>query len=161
MQPLTLGRLCVGFLLLGVALGGFAHAAAGDNSAASFTPEANRCPERAEPVAIGSVQWNGKRITLTNPATLTLYAISIAKSVKVVGITHFRGWTNSYSGGWPYVQTWLQGTTFIAQSTENARLGFWNYPDGGAPAKRTAPFESGATTIYGVTVSAATARRAP
>jgi hypothetical protein len=106
-------------------------------------------------VPFGSVQWDGKHITITNPAKHTLYALSIAKSLTVVSTTHFRAWNNSYSGGWPYVQTWLQGGTFIAQSTTTARLGLWNYARGGDPTKRTSPFESGATTISGVTVSVA------
>jgi polyvinyl alcohol dehydrogenase (cytochrome) len=112
MQPLTLGRLCVGILLLRVALGGFAHAAAGDNSAASFTPEANRCPERAEPVAIGSVQWNGWGKDLDNTRYQPEPAIRASDVEKLAP-----KWSYGYQGGTAFGQpTIVDGRLFVSGS---------------------------------------------
>jgi hypothetical protein len=107
----------------------------------------------------GSVQWDGKHITLSNPTKDKVYRLKLGKSsLSVVGTTNIHGWQNSYSGHWPYVQTWLQGTSFIAQSSSLAELGLWRYPKGGKAAKTIGPFKSGSVNIYGVTVSVAPKR---
>jgi polyvinyl alcohol dehydrogenase (cytochrome) len=112
MQPLAHGRLCMGVLLLGAAFGGGAHAAAGDNSAASFTPEANRCPERSEPVAIGSVQWNGWGKDLDNTRYQPEPAIR-ASDVEKLALK----WSYGYQGGTEFGQpTIVDGRLFVAGS---------------------------------------------
>ncbi len=107
----------------------------------------------------GSVQWDGKEVTVTNPQKHVLYALALGKTLKVTSTTHFRGWYNTYNGQWPYAQTWLQGKKFIAQSSVQGTIGLWNYPQGGGPKKQLPPFASDSTTIYGVVVSAAPKRR--
>ncbi|HZY96805.1 MAG TPA: hypothetical protein VFE35_06860 [Candidatus Cybelea sp.] len=106
--------------------------------------------------AFGSVQWDGKHITLSNPTTEQIYRLRFGKSsFKVLGTTQIDGWQNDYSGHWPYIQTWLQGSSFIAQSSTLAELGLWRYPQGGKASKVIGPFKSGTVNIHGVTVSLA------
>ena len=102
----------------------------------------------------GAIQWDGHHITFANPTTEDVYRLKFGKkSYKVIGTTSFNGWQNNYSGHWPYVQTWLQGSTFIAQASSFAQLGLWRYPAGGNTRKVTEMFKSGNVNIYGVTVS--------
>lgn len=106
--------------------------------------------------AYGDVAWDGAHITLSNPTTGFLYRLRFAKaSFKVVGTTHIKGWVNSYSGHFPYIQTGLANGTFIAQSSAVAELGQWRYPGGGHARRTLGPFETGNVNIYGVTLSAA------
>jgi polyvinyl alcohol dehydrogenase (cytochrome) len=112
MQPLAHGRLCIGVLWLGVAFGGGAKAAAADTSAASFTPEANRCPERAEPVALGSVQWNGWGKDLDNTRYQPEPAIRASDVEKLAP-----KWSYGYQGGTEFGQpTIVDGRLFVAGS---------------------------------------------
>jgi hypothetical protein len=103
----------------------------------------------------GSLQWDGKELTLTNPQKHELYALQLGKTLKVTATTRFRDWYNTFNGQWPFAQTWLQGNNFMAQSSVQATIGLWNYPQGGGPKKQLPPFVSGSTTIYGVVVSVA------
>jgi hypothetical protein len=104
----------------------------------------------------GSVQWDGRYITLTNPSTHEIFRLRLSgSSLKVIGTSRVRAWTNSYSGHWPYVQTWLERDTFIGQSGAYAVVGLWAYPAGGKPRSVTRPFTSGTVNIYGVTISKA------
>jgi hypothetical protein len=106
--------------------------------------------------AYDSVQWDGKYITLSNPTTLAIYRLQFgASSFKVIGTTHVHHWQSAYNGRWPYTQTWLQGGSFIAQSSNLAELGLWRYPKGGNANKVIGPFKSGDVNIYGVTISLA------
>ncbi len=106
----------------------------------------------------GDIAWDGAHITLSNPTTGSLYRLRFEKaSFKVVGTTRIKGWVNSYSGHWPYIQTWLANGTFIAQSSALAELGLWSYPRGGHSDGTLGPFVSGNVNLYGVTLS--TARR--
>jgi hypothetical protein len=107
----------------------------------------------------GNIQWDGRHITLTNPKTQVIYRLAIGRTLKIVGSTHVHSWHNSYSGHWPYVQTWVQDGQFIAQSSADAELGLWRYPEGGSPYKTLGPFERGTASIWGVVVSQAQARR--
>ncbi|MBV9103318.1 MAG: hypothetical protein JO060_06980 [Candidatus Eremiobacteraeota bacterium] len=107
----------------------------------------------------GSVEWDGRFMTLTNPSTKKIYRIQLLKSrVKIAGTTALRGWHDAYSGHWPYVQTWLRDDTFFAQGTSNGAIGLWRYPVGGSPRQSIGGFDR-ATTIYGVTFSAAPIER--
>ncbi|HEY2476267.1 MAG TPA: hypothetical protein VGI19_15880 [Candidatus Cybelea sp.] len=102
----------------------------------------------------GSIQWDGLHVTLANPTLGEIDRLAIGKtSLKVVGRTRVRGWHSNYYGRWPYIQTWLQDGTFIAQSSSLADVGLWRYPAGGKAAGILGPFRSGNTNIYGVTVS--------
>lgn len=104
----------------------------------------------------GSVQWDGRHMTLSNPTTDQIYRLKLGKSsLEVVGTTQIDGWQNNYSGHWPYIQTWLHGTSFVAQSSSLAKLGLWRYPKGGDASKVIGPFENGPANVYGVTVSLA------
>jgi hypothetical protein len=104
----------------------------------------------------GSVQWDGEHITLSNPTSEQIYRLKLSRSsLKVVQTTQIDGWQNNYSGHWPYVQTWVQGASFIAQSSTQAELGLWSYPKGGNANKVIGPFRNGSVNIYGVTVSLA------
>jgi hypothetical protein len=107
-------------------------------------------------VAYGSVQWDGTHITLSNPATRVVYRVRPEGStVKVVGTTQLRGWTTMYTGGWPYVQTWLQGTTALAQLDALGDLGRWRYPEGGKIEQLIGRVGNGNATIYGIAISRA------
>jgi hypothetical protein len=106
--------------------------------------------------AYGDVQWDGAHIALSNPSTGQLYRLKFSKtSFKVVGTTQINDWQNNYSGHWPYVQTWIEGATFIAQADGMAALGLWRYPRGGNVGRVIGPFVSGSPSIYGVTISVA------
>jgi polyvinyl alcohol dehydrogenase (cytochrome) len=112
MQPLTHGRLCIGVLLLAVTFGGGAKAAAGDTSAANFAPEANRCPERSEPVALGSVQWNGWGKDLDNTRYQPEPAIRASDVEKLAP-----KWSYGYQGGTEFGQpAVVDGRLFVAGS---------------------------------------------
>lgn len=107
-------------------------------------------------VAYGSVQWDGTFITLSNPSAHAIYRLKILKTTfKVTGTTHLHQWRNGYSGNWPYIETWLQNGTFLAQSSSAADVGLWPYPAGGNPSKVIGGFKSGSATVYGVTISLA------
>jgi hypothetical protein len=104
----------------------------------------------------GSLQWDGEHMTLSNPTTDEIYRLKFGKSsFKVVGTTQIDGWQNQYAGRWPYVQTWLQDGTFVAQASNLARLGLWRYPSGGDPEKVMRAFEKGSVSINGVAISVA------
>jgi hypothetical protein len=106
--------------------------------------------------AFGSVQWDGTSMTLTNPSTETIYRVQLEKAgLHVTGATRARGWQNAYSGHWPYVQTWLQRDTFLAQSNTTADVGLWPYPAGGSPRKSIGGFKSGGANVYGIAISVA------
>jgi polyvinyl alcohol dehydrogenase (cytochrome) len=112
MQALAHGRLCVAILLLGGVCAGLAQGAAGDNSAAGFAPEANRCPDRTEPVAIGSVQWNGWGKDLDNTRYQPEPAIR-ASDVEKLALK----WSYGYQGGSEFGQpTVVDGRLFVAGS---------------------------------------------
>ena len=82
--------------------------------------------------------------------------MSVGKSsFRVVGTTQVKGSYNHYSGHWPYIQTWLDDGTFIAQSSGLAELGLWRYPHGGDAGTTIGPFKTGDVSIYGVAVSRA------
>lgn len=106
--------------------------------------------------AFGAVQWDGRRIALSDPATGTIYRLRFGRSsLRIGGTTRIKGWVNGYAGHWPYIQTWLANGTFIAQSSALATLGIWRYPGGGHVQEVLTPFRSGDVSIYGVTLSAA------
>lgn len=104
----------------------------------------------------GDVQWDGARIALSNPSTDRLYRLKFGKTAfKVSGMTLVDDWQNAYSGQWPYIQTWIHGSTFIAQADGTAALGLWRYPRGGAVTRVIGPFAGGNPSVYGLTISAA------
>ncbi len=104
----------------------------------------------------GAIQWDGHHIAFSNPTSKKVYRLEFSRaSFKVVGTTSIDGWRNDYSGHWPYVQTWLQGATLIAQASSLAKVGLWRYPVGEKAYKVLRPFERGTANIYGVTVSVA------
>lgn len=100
--------------------------------------------------AFGSVQWDGARLTLTNPSRHEIYRVKLSHwSVRIVGTTSLRKWQSSNYGHWPYVQTWVQSSTFIGQTSTGAEVGLWPYPQGGRVGKIIGPFRSGVVNIYG------------
>jgi hypothetical protein len=108
--------------------------------------------------AFGGIQWDGAHVAFSDPLSDTIYRLRFGRSsLRVTGATRIKGWVNSYSGHWPYIQTWLAKGTFIAQSSDLAELGLWRYPGGGRSDGTLGPFLTGNVDIYGVTLS--TARR--
>jgi DNA-binding beta-propeller fold protein YncE len=106
-------------------------------------------------VAYGSVQWDGTHITLSNPATHVIYRVRPEGGVaKVVGSTRLHAWTTNYNGGWPYIQTWVQGGTALAQVSALGDIGRWRYPEGRVE-RVIGPVGNGNATIYGITISRA------
>ncbi|MGB8521216.1 MAG: hypothetical protein WCD38_13735, partial [Candidatus Tumulicola sp.] len=64
----------------------------------------------------GAIQWDGTHMTISRPSHHEIYRIETAgSSLKIIGTTHLRDWHNPYNGNYPFVQTWIQGGTFIAQ----------------------------------------------
>ncbi len=107
----------------------------------------------------GGIQWDGQHIAFSNPTTDKILRLKFTRaSFKVVGTTSVDGWRNGYSGHWPYVQTWLQAGTFIAQASSFAKVGLWRYPMGEKAYRVLHAFERGTENIYGVTVSVAPPR---
>lgn len=100
-----------------------------------------------------SVQWDGRNLTLSNPSTQQIVRLKIGNVVTVVGATRIREWKGAHSGGWPYVQTWLQPSRFYGQLNTGGDVGYWMYPRGGKPADAIGPVGSGSAHIYGVAVS--------
>jgi polyvinyl alcohol dehydrogenase (cytochrome) len=112
MQLFAHGRLCVATLLLCAAWTAHALAASADDSTAGFTSEANRCPDRAEPVAIGSVQWNGWGKDLDNTRYQPEPAIRASDVEKLAP-----KWSYGYQGGTEFGQpTIVDGRLFVAGS---------------------------------------------
>jgi hypothetical protein len=126
----------------------FAELPKGSSNFTNYTLDARFDP-------YGSVQWDGSYITLTNPSSHIVYRLAPSRRLKVAGASHIAQWVNKYSGGWPYIQTWIQGATFIAQSSASAYLGLWEYPAGGMPRKVIGGFAGGSVNVYGVAVSLA------
>jgi polyvinyl alcohol dehydrogenase (cytochrome) len=131
---------CVPVLLLAGSL----HAAGADEPAAapplpSLAPEKNLCATRAEPVAIGSVQWNGWGRDLDNTRYQPEPAIR-AMDVPRLALK----WAYGYQGGTEFGQpTMVDGRLFVTSSAGriyalDAKTGctYWTYD---APAgSRTA-----------------------
>ncbi len=110
--------------------------------------------------AFGSVQWDGKYITLSNPSTGNVYRLRLSQSsLKVAGTTRIQGWQNDYSGHWPYIQTWIGGKRFVGQSGTLLEVGLWAYPAGGNPRRVIGPFKTNNVSIYGIAISAVKGRR--
>jgi polyvinyl alcohol dehydrogenase (cytochrome) len=87
-----------------------AYAADGGKPAAAFAPEISRCAERAEPVALGSVQWNGWGRDLDN----TRYQPEPAIRASDVGKLAPK-WAYGFQGGSEFGQpTIVDGRLFIA-----------------------------------------------
>ena len=130
MHSLAHGRSCVAILLLGCSGCGLALAAGGDASAAGFTREANTCPERSEPVALGSVQWNGWGKDLDNTRYQPEPALRATDVEKLAP-----KWSYGYQGGTEFGQpTIVDGRLFVAGSAGrvyalDAKTGctYWTY----------------------------------
>jgi hypothetical protein len=104
--------------------------------------------------AFGGIQWDGAHVAFSDPLSDTIYRLRFGRSsFRVAGTTRIKGWVNSYSGHWPYIQTWLAKSAFIAQSGDLAELGLWQYPGGGHADGTLGPFETGDANIYGVALS--------
>ncbi|HEY2554217.1 MAG TPA: hypothetical protein VGI15_03125 [Candidatus Cybelea sp.] len=113
-------------------------------------------PLQSKFAGFGDIAWDGRHITLSNPATGFLYRLRFERtSFKAGGATRIKGWQNNYSGHWPYIQTMLQDGTFVAQSSEAAMLGVWCYPAGDRAGTLLGPFAGGNVNIYGVALSPA------
>jgi hypothetical protein len=105
----------------------------------------------------GDLAWDGTAMTNTNPEKRRIYRfVRAGGSIRVVQTTAVSGWHAIYLGHWPFVQTYLDAHTFVAQTTSGAKIGVWRYPRGGNPLMTLGPFRPGPTTIYGVTISRAT-----
>ena len=117
-------------LLLGCGACGLAVAAGGDASAAGFAREANTCPERSEPVALGSVQWNGWGKDLDNTRYQPEPALRATDVEKLAP-----KWSYGYQGGTEFGQpTIVDGRLFVAGSAGrvyalDAKSGctYWTY----------------------------------
>jgi polyvinyl alcohol dehydrogenase (cytochrome) len=109
MQPAVHGWLYVSALLLGAECFACADSAAG---AEVLVPEKNLCPDRAEPVAIGSVQWNGWGKDLDNTRYQPEPAIR-ATDVQKLALK----WAYGYQAGADFGQpTVVDGRLFVAGS---------------------------------------------
>jgi len=104
MQSFAHAPIGLAILLLGGAWCGIAWAASGE--------ESNRCPDRAEPVALGSVQWNGWGRDLDNTRYQPEPALR-ATDVEKLALK----WSYGYQGGTEFGQpTIVDGRVFVAGS---------------------------------------------
>src|SRR5277367_177185 len=93
-------------------LGGSAHGADDPVTHAVLLPERNLCADRAEPVALGSVQWNGWGRDTDNTRYQPEPAIR-AMDVPKLGLK----WAFGYQGGPTFGQpTAVDGRLFFAGS---------------------------------------------
>lgn len=107
------------------------------------------------PASIGrgfALQWDGRHVALgasqgTNEFTLDRIRLA-GSAAKIVGTTRLAATPNTFT---PY-QFWIQGGKIVQPESNNAELGFWKYPHGGAQTKGISIQGS---TFVGVTVSVA------
>jgi hypothetical protein len=96
----------------------------------------------------GSVQWDGKHVTVQNRENGTIYRIAVSGSVgTVVGATIIKGLARNLVG-----ESWIQGKTLVEPAGRaNGYIGVWHYPRGGQPIST---FKNlGAKDLFGSTVS--------
>lgn len=104
----------------------------------------------------GTLQWDGTHMTITNPAAETISRLSFKnQKVAVVATIQVSGWNPVYDGKWPYVQTLILNGQFMAEVSKGT-LGYWAYPDGGAPVSTSARFFHKDEHVYGIAYSIAT-----
>jgi hypothetical protein len=93
----------------------------------------------------GSVQWDGKHITIFDSGNGVLYRLRITSSgAQVIGSTQLNPYGNGIYG------TWIQGYKIIGANDARAFVGIWNYPAGGDVTKMVAVEEPFAVTISNV-----------
>jgi hypothetical protein len=102
----------------------------------------------------GAVQWDGKYVAIEDASTDIVYRVKVSGSKgTTVKTLHFKG-----QRGDLLVQFWIDGSTiFMPYGTMYRQIrtvGLWPYPAGGSPVK--AWHVTGATELYGVTLSRAT-----
>lgn len=99
--------------------------------------------------ADGSVQWDGQYVAIMGNSPKSIYRLAISGSkAKVIGRTTLT--STKYS-----LSFWIQSKrlilTYLPRHSKYTALGFWAYPDGGAPTKTIRQLVGG----YGLTVSLA------
>jgi hypothetical protein len=99
-----------------------------------------------------ALQWDGHHVALgkaQGSSAFTVARIRVTGSVaKVVAKTSLDAAPNTLT---PF-QFWIRGGTIIQPEMQNSEIGFWNYPAGG---RQTKGLKIGATSLVGITVSAA------
>jgi polyvinyl alcohol dehydrogenase (cytochrome) len=136
-------RAPASLLLMGAAIAAAiaAPAAAGDAAPAALMPERNLCAARSEPVAIGSVQWNGWGRDIDNTRYQPEPAIRASDVPKLA-----LKWAYGYQGGTEFGQpTVVDGRLFVSSSAGriyalDAKSGctYWTFD--AAAGSRTAIF---------------------
>jgi polyvinyl alcohol dehydrogenase (cytochrome) len=132
-------RAPAALLLMGAASA--AWSAAGDAAPAALLPERNLCAARAEPVALGSVQWNGWGRDIDNTRYQPEPAIRASDVPKLA-----LKWAYGYQGGTEFGQpTVVDGRLFVSSSAGriyalDAKSGctYWTFE--AAAGSRTAIF---------------------
>lgn len=92
----------------------------------------------------GNVQWDGTHLAIGEQGKGRIYRFAIAGGHGTLTSTVTLG------DAWDPCQFWIAGTTVIAPNFAGKSVGFWNYPDGGAPTKTI----DGLDQPFGVTISA-------
>lgn len=94
--------------------------------------------------AVGSIQWDGKHIAVTDtqasPPTIYRYSIS-GSAATLAGTTKLSGATR-------VAETWIfDGHVFGAVDYYNLGVGMWKYPGGGSPIKTIPIDPAGGVTV--------------
>ena len=139
MVPTTFGLKCVPVLLLAAGAYAAGEALPAAPAPLKLAPEQNLCSSRSEPVAIGSVQWNGWGRELDNTRYQPVPAIR-AMDVPKLALKWAYGYQKGGQSGQP---TLVDGRLFVTSSVGriyalDAKIGctYWTYD---APAgSRTA-----------------------
>jgi hypothetical protein len=111
----------------------------------------------AKLVGAGSVQWDGKYITVTDNSSDVVYRLTISgKMVKTAGTTSLRG-----ADG--LLQTWIADGKIVGmnfQGISNSYVAIWNYPAGRMPVKTFVPSSgsSAPSEFIGLTISVSSKR---
>jgi DNA-binding beta-propeller fold protein YncE len=93
--------------------------------------------------APGSVQWDGRYLTVTDTAAPEIDRLAISGSrAKIQGKTPL-------DGAATLVESWIAGKTVMAANIGPSNVLFWNYPAGGSPTRSL----NGFTYPFGLTVS--------
>lgn len=102
---------------------------------------------------MGTVQWDGKHVTLGDPNASVIYRLSISgTSGRVVGTSRFAATDNP-----GYVQYTIYGADVVIPFGDKRReIGLWKYPVGGTRFKTISRF--GSDILFGTTVSPGSSR---
>ena len=98
----------------------------------------------------GTVEWDGKYITVENPAARpVIYRLVVSgSSARVAATLKLR---NDHPDGDPSLYTWIDGNAVLAPSRQGADVAVWRYPQGGKPDRSIGGFNAALNLVTGPT----------